>query len=153
LVKIPNPLGQFGGWRAVTQFSAHHLWINRATLSLQHRTAGNHPNDAILAHEAVFEKHPLAVPTDHARMNLEGLKYFEVMTKLCELIANHRKRLVLSCNSESAGTHNPMSATNLGECKISTIVDVEVVIQVVGPYAQTDPSGREYIDFGLANQA
>jgi hypothetical protein len=127
----------------VTQFSAHQLWINQATLSLYHRTAGNHPNDAILAHEAVFEKHPLAIPTHQARVNFEGLKYLEVMTEFCEGIANHKKGRVLPYNSENARTHNPLRATNVGECKVSTIVDVEVVIQVVGPDTQTDTSGRE----------
>ena len=129
------------------------LRINRATLSLQYNAAGNHTKDAILAHEAVFKKNPFAVPTDHARVNFEGLKYFEVMTKLSGRIADDRKRFVLSCNSKKAGAHNPMHATNMGERKVSTIVDVEVVIQVVWPYAQTDTSGREKIDFSLANQA
>jgi hypothetical protein len=33
--------------------------LNRATLSLQYNAAGNHSKDAILAHEAVFEKNHL----------------------------------------------------------------------------------------------
>jgi hypothetical protein len=32
------------------------LWINRDTLSLKDCADGNHSNDAILAHEALFKK-------------------------------------------------------------------------------------------------
>jgi len=84
----------------VTQFVDQHLWINRATLSLCHRADGNHPKNALLAHEALFEKRPLAAPTDQARVNLEGLKYFEVMTKLSDRTADYRERLVLSEDSQ-----------------------------------------------------
>jgi hypothetical protein len=137
----------------VSQAGEKHLRINRVIRGLQDHADGNHSNHSTLAHEAVFEEPASAVPADCARVNLESLKYFEVMTKLCERIANHRKRLVLSCNSENAGTHNSMRASNVGERKISTVVDVEIKVQVVGPYAQAHTSGREQIDLGLADQA
>ena len=59
-------------------------------------------------------------------MNLESLEYLEIVTKLGDRIAYHGERILLSCNPKHAGTHEPMYATNIGEGKISAVVDVDV---------------------------
>lgn len=76
-------------------------------------------------------------------MNLEGLKYFEIVPKLGGCIAYHGECLLLSCNSKNAGTDKPMHASNVGERKISAVVDVDIKIRVIWPNAHTDTSGRE----------
>ena len=118
----------------MSQSSEQHLRINRATPSLEYPSDRNHSNNAILAHEAVFQKTPFAVPTDQARVNFEGLKYCEVTTKLGGRIADDRKRLVLSGNSQNTSTDKLVHATNVGERKISTIVDMQIEVQIVWPY-------------------
>ena len=76
-------------------------------------------------------------------MNLEGLKYFEIMTKLGNHIAYHGERFLLSCNSKNAGTYKPMHATNVGERKILAVVDADIQIQIIRPNTQIDTRGRK----------
>ena len=65
------------------------------------------------------------------------------MTKLGDRIAYHGERFLLSCNSKNTGTYKPMHATNVGERKISAVVDVDIKIQVIWPNAQINTRGRE----------
>ena len=62
----------------MTQAGENHLRINRTIPSFEEHAARNDSNHPVVAHKAVFEKSPLAVPADHARVNLEDLKDSEV---------------------------------------------------------------------------
>ena len=59
------------------------------------------------------------------------MEYLEIVTKLGDRIAYHGERFLLSCDSEHAGTHEPIHATNVRERKISAVIDVDVQVQVV----------------------
>jgi hypothetical protein len=115
-------------------------WPARA---FEHPANGNDSNDTIHANEAVFDKTPLAIPPDQARLNLEGLKYFEIVTELSDRIAYYGDRFLASCNSKNASTYKPMHASNVGERKISAVVDVHIEIQIIWPNAQRDMRSRE----------
>ena len=94
----------------------------------------DHADNAILTHEAVFEKSPLAIPADQARVNLESLDFPQIVTKLDNRVANDGHRLVLPCHPQHTGAHEPMDAANVGKCEIAAVVDMEVQIQVVWPH-------------------
>lgn len=128
-----------------------HSRIDGAARSFEDTANRHHADHAIGTHEAVFEKPPFAIPADQARVNLESLEYPEIVTKLGDRIAYYGKRFLPSGNPEDAGTHKPVDAANVGECKISAVVGVKVQVQVVWPDAQTNTRSGEQIDFGFAN--
>src|SRR6266536_3497837 len=127
-MKTLCPLWQLRGWGSMSDAGQKHFGIDWAARTFENPANGNHSNYAIHAHEAVLDVPPLAIPADQARMNLEGVKCFEVMTKLGNRISDHGERFVLSCNSKNASTHKPIHTPKVGKRKISAIVDVEVEI-------------------------
>src|SRR4030095_5878699 len=143
LMKTIRPFRQYRRWRRVGKSRQEHRWIDGTSRSFEDTANSNHADHPILAHEAVFQESPLAVPSDQARVDLEGLEYPEIVTELGDRVADHRERPLSSCKSEHAGTHEPIDATDVGERKIPAVVDVQIQIQVVGPGAQTDTRGRE----------
>src|ERR1019366_5311491 len=142
-MKTICPLGQFRRWRGVGESCQKHYQIERTARSFEHPANCNQANHATVSHEAMFKKPVLAIPADQARVNLEGLECFEIATKLGDRVAHHRGRLLLSCNSQDAGTRELIYVTNVGEREISTGVDVDVKIQVIWPNAQTNTGRRE----------
>ena len=76
-------------------------------------------------------------------MNVECLKYFEIMTELSYRIPYHGYRSMLPCNSKNAGTYEPVHASNVCEREISAVVDVDIEIQIIWPNAQGDARGRK----------
>ena len=55
--------------------------------------------------------------------------------------------------AKGTGEREPVDPADIGERKISTVVDVEIDIQVVGPNAQRDPSRGEQINSGRSDEA
>lgn len=127
--------------------------IDRAVRSFEYTANGNHPDHALMTDEAMFDKSPLTIPANEARVDLKGLKCFEIAAKLGDRIANHREGFLAARNGKRAGQREPVDAADVGECKISPVIDVEVYIQVIWPYAQRDPRRSEQIDSGCSDQA
>src|SRR5436190_11666063 len=152
-MKTICPLRQLRRRLGVTEPRQKHVRIDRAGGALEDSPNGNHPSHAIQSNETVFDISPFSIPADHARVNLEPLKCFEITAKLGDRITNYRKCLLLSCDSENAGTDKPMYATDVGERKISAVVDVKIDIQVIWPSTQRDTRSRQQINFGFAEQA
>jgi len=103
-----------------------HPGIDRAVRPFEHTADCNHPNHTLVTHEAMFDKTPLAIPADQARLNLEGLKYPEIAAKLGDGIANHGEGFLPPGNAKGTGEREPVDPADIGERKISTVVDVEI---------------------------
>jgi hypothetical protein len=54
----------------------------RAVRSPEHSANCNHADHAMVTQEAMLDQCPLAIPAYQARMNLDGLKYFQIAAKL-----------------------------------------------------------------------
>src|SRR6266540_4332643 len=124
-MKTIRPFRQFRRGRRVGKSRQENHWVDRTSRSFEDTANSNHADYAILAHEAVFQESPLPVPSNQARVDLENLEYPEIATELGDRIADHGERLLSSCKSEHAGTHEPIDATNVGERKIPAVVDVQ----------------------------
>ena len=129
-----------------------HSQVERPLRAFENTSNGNHPDDAMIAHEAMLDEAPLLVPAEQSGVNLESLKYLEVAAKLGDGISHHRERLPLSCHAEGPGLHEPLQAANIRQREISAVVDVEIDVQVVRPNAQVDSRGREQIDSRCTDQ-
>jgi len=97
----------------------------------------------MVTHEAMLDKCPLAIPAYQARLNLDGLKCFEIAAKLGDCIAHHGERFLLSSNAKDTRSHEPMQAANVCERKISPVIDVKIYVEVIWPNAQTNPRRGE----------
>ena len=117
--------------------------IEGAARSFEDTANCDHSNHTIPTHEAVFDKSPLAIPADEARVNLEPLEQLEIVTKLGDRIAYDGECFMPSCNPQHTGTREPMNAANVGERKIATVVDMAIEIQVVWPDAEINTRGGE----------
>jgi 8-hydroxy-5-deazaflavin:NADPH oxidoreductase len=104
---------------------------------------------AFLAHKAVFEKSPFAIPADHPRVDLEGLERLQVAPKLGDCVADDGVGLALSCDGKHSGSREPVHAADIGKCQISGVVDMDVEVQVIWPNAHANPRGRQQIDLGF----
>src|SRR4029434_3060005 len=129
-MKTIRPFRQYRRWRRVGKSRQEHRWIDGTFRSFEDTANSNHADHPILAHEAVFQETPLAVPSDQARVDLELLEYPEIATELGDRVANHRKRLLSSCESYHAGTRELIDATDVGKRKMPAVVDVQIQIQV-----------------------
>ena len=134
-LKMIGPPGQFRRWRLVPECRQKHSGIDRSIRSFEHSANCNHADHAMVTHEAMLDKCPLAIPAYQARLNLDGLKCLEIAAKLGDCIAHHREGSLPSRDAKRAALQEPVDASDVGERKISTVVDMEVYVQVIGPHA------------------
>src|SRR5882672_4945000 len=107
------PLGQFGRWRVVRESGQKYSGIDRAVRSFECTANCYHANHASIAHEAMFDESPLVVPAYQARLDLDGLKYFEIAAKLGDGIANHREGVLPPRNAERTGKREPVNPADV----------------------------------------
>ena len=129
------------------------LRINGSGRTLEETANGDDSNYAIHAHEAMLDKSPFPIPTDQARVDFKSLKQLKIVAELGDRIAYDRERLMPARNRKNARTYEPMHPTNIGQRKISAVVDVEINVQVVWPNSQMDARGRKQVDFGFPDEA
>src|SRR5271168_4194398 len=114
-----GPLGEFGRWGCSSKPCQQYPRIERAARAFEDASNGDHADDAVVAHEAMFDEAPFLVPAEQSSVNLEALEYLEIAAKLRDGITHHRERLLFSVNPKRPRSHEPVQAADICEREIS----------------------------------
>lgn len=112
-----------------------HLRIDGSIRPLEHATHGDYAKHSSFTHEAMLHKTPASIPPKHARVDLEGLKGFEIASEFCDGIAHDGHCALLTSHRHRAGAKEPMHARNVREREIASIVYVQIQIEIIRPHA------------------
>src|SRR5580700_2770023 len=95
-----GPVGEFRRWGGMRESSQQYPGIERAARTFEDASNGDHADDAMIAHEAMFDEAPLFIPAEQPGVNLEALECLKIAAKLGDGVSHHRERLLLSCNAK-----------------------------------------------------
>src|SRR5277367_1279368 len=103
-----GPLREFRRWGGMRDPCQQYSRIERPARAFEDASNGDHADDALIAHEAMFNEAPFLVPAEQSGVDLEAFERLEIAAKLGDGITHHGKRLLLSCDAEGTRSHEPV---------------------------------------------